>query len=183
MANIKGTGMVQPVRDVRKSPEARRLVPARLAKYLAPDMRISVSEWYPEEDYIAFLRILVRAAGDPAGIWEKLGAMAARQDIAGVYKGLLRHGNPGATVLKGGTLWSSYHDTGRFVVRLEGRGAAHHELFDYGYPNPETCGITTGYTLAFIELAGGTEARVVHTSCVHQGDDTCVWQSQWKDPD
>lgn len=183
MACIKGTGMAQTVRDVKASPAARRLVPPHLQRYLAAEERISVAEWYPEADHMALLRVLVSAAGNPAGIWGTLGMASAKKDLTGVYKGLLREGDPAATAQKAPVLWSSYHDTGRMLVTLEGRCAARFVLADYGHPTSEMCEITTSYTRTVLELAGARDVEVRHAECVNEGAASCVWHSKWKDPE
>lgn len=182
MAHIKGTGMAQTVRDVRGNLNARRLVPPHLQHYLGEDSRISPAEWYPESDHMELLRILVSAAGNPVGIWPTVGALAARQDLTGVYKALLRAGDPGATAQRAPVIWSSYHDTGRMVMTQEGPTAARQVLTGYGHPTPEMCAVTTGYTRGVLELAGAREIEVTHVECVCQGAERCVWQAKWKEP-
>lgn len=183
MARIKGTGMAQVVRDVKAKPEARRLVPPHLQHYLADGERISVAEWYSEADHMGLLRVLVAAAGSPADIWGTIGAVAARTDLTGVYRSLLRPGDPAATAQKAPVLWSSYHDTGRMIVTPEGRGTARYVLTDYGYPTKEMCAITTGYTRSVLELAGARDVEVAHVECVNEGATRCLWQSKWEEPE
>lgn len=183
MARIKGTAMMQTVRDVRANAAARALVPSHLQHYLGKDERVSVAEWYPEPDHMELLRILVRSAGDPPGIWATLGMAAARKDLSGVYRALLREGDPAATALKAPVLWSSYHDTGRMTVTLDGRCSGRIALGDYGHPTREMCLITTGHSRTVLELAGARDVEVTHTACVNEGAAGCVWEAKWKDPD
>lgn len=183
MARIKGTGMMPTVRSVRANPAARALVAPHLRHYLAEGERISVADWYPESDHIELVRALVRAAGDPPGIWPTIGMASAQKDLGGVYRVLLREGDPAATALKAPVIWSSYHDTGRMVVTLDGRCRARFVLSDYGHPTREMCLIFDGHARGVIELAGARDVEVAHAACVLDGATSCVWEAKWKDPD
>ena len=175
--------MIHVVKFLRtRKEEARALLPERLLPYL--EKRLLPSAWYPEEDHIELCRALAKLLPGPAGmdIYEHIGRSGARADLAGVYRNMLRPGDPTGTLRKANALWHAYHDTGMYRVVQEGRGAARIELVSFPAQAPEHCRILRGWLAELLALAGAHGVEVVEIRCVHRKDLFCRWEMTWEDP-
>src|SRR2546428_2763305 len=80
----KGTGLIPLVAGLKVHPDIRETLPPQLHRYL--DEALLPSGWYPEQDYVALLEVLV-AKMNPAtvggNVWAFLGRAAAQRDLAG----------------------------------------------------------------------------------------------------
>jgi hypothetical protein len=130
----KGVGVLAVVKGLKANPQARDSVPRELAHYLTGT--ILPTGWYPERDYNVLIELLARSVDKKqvgGDVWAFFGRVAAQRDIAGDQKqiapssrtenaGIYRRfgdGNPddlGGLFSRAGTIWSLYHDTGRFSV-------------------------------------------------------------------
>jgi hypothetical protein len=179
MGKAKGTTLVNAVKALRlKKEEARRFLPERLHGYL--EGRVLVSSWYPEEDLLEILRALARVLPSPGiDIFEFMGRVSARTDLGGVYAPLLREGDPGGTLRRGVVVWRSYHDTGKHEVVEAREDFAAFTLSGFDHPSREICGTIVGWNHELVTLAGGKDARVVHTACVLDGAAECWFEVRW----
>jgi len=175
MAKAKGTTLVGAVKFLRsRKDEARAILPAELQHYLGE--KISVSGWYPEEDLLGLIRVMLRLVPDNhKEALEMMGAFTARSHGEGVYAHLLEGGGSST---KSFALWSSMHDSGRLRLTNEGANSARFDLVDYGLPSPEMCQIVGAYIRETYRVAGRI-AEVTKTSCVRQGDPVCSWTCSW----
>ncbi len=180
MAKIKGTGLLDVVKNLRTHKEAaEKILPPRLRSYL--EDRIIVFGWYPAEDHLALLRALVAILPQkPAESYERMGRMSARKDLLGVYRNALKEGNPLGMLKAGRLVWSSYHDTGRILVTPEGPGQARVDLVGYEMCSEEMCAINTAWIHEELILSGAKEPEIAHSRCTLRGDGLCRWECQWK---
>jgi hypothetical protein len=175
---IKGSHLLSTVKALRANRErAHPLLRPELRKYL--EMRILPSTWYPVDEQVGLLHVLVQllpASKDP---WAFLGRATALADLTGVYKSYLAPGDPGRTLISMGAMWGSTHDSGECSTTLEGACAATILLRNFPLRSRNFCRSTTWYLTAAIELAGGRSQRVVHTRCVADGGEDCCWTATW----
>jgi len=176
VANAKGTVMVGLVKALRKNKaRAREVTPPELAHYL--EERIEIGRWYPLEDFLALLRLTGKLA--PAGVksfFELQGRTAAREHMAGIYKGLSTATNRRATF----SLLSSMFDTGETQVLEREPGRAVLEYVAFASPARELCEIFTGYNAERMSMLGFEGVQVRHVQCRVDGAATCRWQISWK---
>jgi hypothetical protein len=160
MAQIKGTAMLQCVRLLRAQREkATALLPPELQHYL--DRRIAISVWYPELDHLGLLLVVAELVG--AGqhdVWEFLGRASARNDLQGIYRNMLKLGDPDATLRRGPALWQAYHDTGTVSLAWEGKNLVRVSLAEYGLRAAEMCGVFGGYYHELLHLSGAREVSI-----------------------
>jgi hypothetical protein len=179
MAKAKGASLLGAVKWLRRSREtALGLLPPRLHHYL--DERIQVASWYPEEDLLDLVRALARVL--PAGqgdVYEQMGRVTARDQLAGVYRHLLEGGDALSLPRRGLVLWQSQHDSGRLQVTVQGPGRARVEVSDYGLPSREMCKILLGYTAEMFAIAELPNPRVEKTGCRLDGAAQCSWLCSW----
>jgi hypothetical protein len=175
--------MINIVKYLRMRKEAAGpVLPERLRPYL--DKRLLPSAWYPEEDHIELCRVLAKILPDPGmDVYEFIGESGARADLSGPYGHLIRPGDPAGTLQKGVAIWHTYHDTGLFRVVLDGPGAAHVELFDFGASTPDHCRLQRGWNRSLMRMAGAKDVEVEETRCVHRRNAFCRWEIRWAVPE
>ena len=178
---VKGMGLVQLVRLARaRKRRARALLDEPLHRYL--DRRILPSRWYPEEDYLALIGVVVRllaeenGAGDRASVLAELGAGQARQDLEGPYGIMLRRGDPAGTLERLGSLWRLYHDSGRMSAAVQSPGRALVVLEAFPPITGELTAVIGGFVAEALRLAGARDVRVELGDAPRDG---ARWQLTW----
>src|SRR5262245_56844621 len=139
-ANVKGSALIEIVKVLRKNRDrVHDALSPELRSYL--DKRILMGTWYPENDYLALLRAVVKLAGTS---FDKVGAMGARKDLGGVYARLTEMRDVERVVAQIPALWKNYHDTGREVVSVSD-GKLRVELIDFVIKDVDYCKLIGGY--------------------------------------
>jgi hypothetical protein len=182
VGRTKGTSIVEIVKLLRaRGEEAQALLPASQHGYL--EERILESNWYPEEDLVALLRVTVELLGAPEEeTLALLGAEAMRRNRSGAYAHLFE-GRSGERILRvGDVVWRAMHDTGKLRFSRDAVGRGRCELLDFDTPSGEMCGILAGYGIALLEAAGYRDVGVAKDLCVLRGDDCCAWSFTWTEP-
>jgi predicted hydrocarbon binding protein len=178
MAKIKGIGMVGIAKALRsRRDDAARVLPESLHHYL--DERISISEWYPEQDYLALLRVYVEVW--PGRTFEEVGRLAANEALSTVYRNILIGGVTDA-VKRMKFNWQNYHDSGELnsevlpgLIRVRVRG--------YGMKARELCALNEGYFAELLRLSGAEVTALRKPQCASNGDRECVWEFEWRAAD
>ncbi len=185
MARIKGTAMLNAVKFLRANfkQQALQLLPPAMHKYL--ETRILASNWYPEEENLALIRVLARLLAENVkdvgdDVYAFMGRFVARADFSSFYANLIRPGEPEETLRRAPIAWRMYHDTGSFQVSVQGPGRARLELSDYGLPSAEMCSLLRGFHEQMIAMAGAQEVSSKQIACRSRGDRTCVWEMSWR---
>lgn len=179
MAKAKGVSLIDMVKFLRSKREvAAPLMPEKLRHYL--DEQINVAKWYPEEDMIGLVRVLVHflpAASESS--LRQIGRLNARQHIAGAYAHLFGDVDLSVLPMRARVLWKAMHDTGDLQMSV-GDGEATVELPGYGYPNAEMCEMIQSY-LEELFLAGGLEkVEIAKRTCCLEGDPVCRYAVSWE---
>jgi len=179
MAKAKGAALLQAVKALRMYKEkARKALPSHLLGYL--EDRILVSCWYPEEDFLAILRTLAKVLPDPGmDMYEFMGRISARADMAGIYAHLLREGDPATTLRRTAIIWGLYHDTGKEEVLDFGDGYVVTQISGFETPSRESCGTVKGWNTELAVIAGGKNVHGKHTACVLDGAKACTFEIRW----
>jgi hypothetical protein len=176
VARAKGSAVLGFVRFLRLNRErALEALSSELHHYL-DHTRVMVSSWYPEEDFLALLKAQAKLLG---GALEQMGEVGARYDLTGVYKALVRPGDPVATLKNGAGLWRNYHDSGRIVVTSLEPKSVRVELHDYPIVDGDLCRLNTGYFAEGLRIAGAEKVRVRHVACTSRDDARCGWEASW----
>jgi hypothetical protein len=108
-----------------------------------------------------------------------MGEVGARADLTGLYKNLVRPGDPLSTLKNGAGLWRNYHDSGHMVVTTQGAKSARVELRDYPIVDRDLCRLNTGYFAEGMRICGAADVNVRHVSCTRRGDAICAWDASW----
>jgi predicted hydrocarbon binding protein len=178
--------MLNAVKTLRKYGKERalELLSPKLHKYL--NDRILVSLWYPEEDQLELIRVLVQILSTTPGIPKDLdvyvlmGRDVAQNDMDKLYGKMLHKGDIDETLKFISSLWGLYHDTGSMTTTIIGPGHGRVELVNYGMPSTEMCRIQIGWITELVSLAGATDVHMVETQCHARGAQSCIWDLRWK---
>lgn len=176
MANAKGTvmkGVVKAIQDNRE--RALALVPVSLHHYF--DARIVLASWYPLEDYLTLLRLMIKLEPKPAAdFYEQIGRASAREQMAGIYSRLKEDTSRKAAT----TLLGSMYDSGEMKVVERSPGRAVLDWVGFAHPSRELCMTFTGYQAERMSLQGTADVKAQHTRCRADGADVCRWELSWK---
>ncbi|HKJ23603.1 MAG TPA: hypothetical protein VKB65_02185 [Myxococcota bacterium] len=181
MAKVKGSAVDGAVRFLAAQREAAEpLLPTHLLHYL--DETISTASWYPEEDLVELIRVILRLIpGKRDQVLEQMGRTTAREHLERTYTHLIEHGGPRNLGIRAFTLWGAMHDSGEMHVIDQSIGSMRLSLSGYVQPSEELCKISRGYILEVL-LQNGIDAETKKLSCAVRGDDACVWDFFW-DPE
>jgi len=176
MSKAKGTvmmGVVKAIQDHRE--RALPLVPQNLHHYF--DTRIVLAAWYPLEDYLTLLRLVIKLVPNaPADFYEQVGRDSAREQMTGIYSRLRSDKSHKATL----TLLGSMYDSGEMKVVERAPGRSVLEWVGFAIPCKELCKTFTGYTAERMTLQGAENVKVHHSRCRADGADVCRWDLSWK---
>ena len=106
----------------------------------------------------------------------RFGQEAARADLRGVYRVVVRFMTVPALLERAATLWSKYHDRG--IARAERQGGNAARLVVEGYPElgENVRESAAGWLAGAFELTGASNVRVVH-----EGDGArWIWAATWR---
>jgi hypothetical protein len=178
MPNAKGTVMAGLVKAIQAHPErARALLPEKLHKYF--DTRVVLAAWYPLDEYLALLRLLIKLAPDAhpaATYYVEVGRASAREQMSGIYGRLKEDRSRKAAA----TLLSAMYDSGEMKLVERSPGRALLDWVDFPQPCKELCGTFTGYQDERMKLQGMEDVSVRHVKCRAEGAPICRWELRWK---
>jgi hypothetical protein len=174
MVRTKGTSFVWVVKFMRSNrAEAAKLLPPELAHYL--ETRVLSSTWYPAADYWALVRVVLVISKMGPEVFPQMGQFLARTDLGGIYKSIVRVGDPARTMAAATAIWRNYYDHGELRVQLEERAAVV-TLHDFPQPIRELCGQLDGYLPEMAAAAGARDVKGVRLSCKSEGGSDCRWR-------
>lgn len=179
MAKAKGSVLIGAVKFLRKHREqAAAVLPEFMHPYL--EQTISPALWYPEEDWLALIRAIVEILpGGQQEILEKLGEVAAREHLEGLYEHLMLDPDPLILPKRCFAIWGTQHDTGECVVTIKGPEAVEVAIIGYACPTEEVCQIAAGYFREAFRLGGMANCQGRKLQCRVNGADSCRWAFSW----
>jgi hypothetical protein len=171
VAKIKGIGIIGIVKALRsRRAEAEQKLPVSLQRYLYD--RIVIAAWYPEQDYLALLRVFV-------AMWrirsfEQVGVTAAQERLKGVYRNIVG-GNVLEATSRMRANWRNYHDTGELTVDGHS-GMVRVMIRDYAMVSSDLCLLNQGYIAEHLRLSGATVSTQRKVRCTVHRDTHCEWE-------
>jgi hypothetical protein len=178
MVRTKGTSFVWVVKFLRQNrEEAQKLLPPDLAHYL--ETRVLASTWYPAAEYWGLVKVVLKIAKmGGAEAFPQMGRFLAQTDLGGIYKSIVKAGDPARTMAAATAIWRNYFDRGQLLVETE-ELAAVVTLHDYPEPMRELCSQLDGYLPELAVAAGAREVRCARLSCKAEGGSDCRWRITW----
>lgn len=110
----------------------------------------------------------------------QLHAEMAENDMTMAYKVLFKFGTPSFILSRIDLAYRHYFRPGGIdIVELTDSHAIG-KLRGEALPMYMCTEALPGWTRAGVELSGGRNVAVLHTSCRHRGDTDCTWELSWK---
>jgi hypothetical protein len=144
---------------------------------------ISAVGWYPVEPILRFHHALERLHGNGSGkfeVCERLGEFSAEWAIKGILKIFVRFRSPQFLMEKNGTVWTRYHDTGRWEMDPEQPQRMSGKLKDFAVRDEAFCARLRGWVKGAVRMTGGRDPRVTEPRCRCRGDEYCEFAIEWK---
>ena len=146
-----------------------------LAEVLRPT--VQPLGWYPIERLIALLHTVPAGVRDPHKVARELGRAIMTSTFARFYGADPSLLSPDQVLSGAEDFWARYHSWGRLTVQA---GVGHSIITITDTPRePLVCCLVEGTLERIAELAGGSDARAVHTSCETQGAAECTFEISW----
>lgn len=158
---------LQKVLD-RFAPEEARLFSGRLLAHEQVSL-ITVN---------AFTTYAAEAKGEPLKSFAyRAGRWGAEAGLKSVYKFMMMLMSIESVLQKAPFMWARVYDTGNMKVESWDGGAKIHVR---NFPShPASCGRVTGWFEVIGEKAGAKNIRLVHSPCMTEGADECLWTFSW----
>ena len=164
MGNIKGTAVIGIVKALRAHRDAALAVlPEHLHVYVAGQLRVLTSSWYPDDHFLGLAEGLLRVLPDTGkDQWAWLGIVGARTDFGdgGVYAAFVKPGDPGESLRRFEEVWPLYHDGGSATVVLEPDSRATVEIDHDLVTSDGFCRLQAAHLATLMHLADGEQATV-----------------------
>lgn len=125
-----------------------------------------------------FTRAAAESKGEQvASFARRAGRYAGEQGIRSVYKFIMMVMSIDSVLKKAPFMWTRVYDVGALEVESSGNTAKIH-LRDF--PSESAgCARVTGWFEIIGEHAGAKDIRVLHQSCIAEGDKECLWEFAW----
>jgi len=142
--------------------------------------RAAMTDELPYELLLSVWRAADNVLRDRDPSWmEQAGAFAIDSLGQQLYGGLLRKTSPSEFVTQSVSLFQLYYAPGDMILVEVEPSRAVLRLVDFPAIGPLFCRRQTGGLRRATELAGGTDVRVTHVRCEHEGDAYCEWELRW----
>jgi len=144
---------------------------------------ISAVGWYPVEPILRYHHALERVygnGGDRFEVCERLGQFSAEWAIRGILKMFVRFKSPQFLMQKNGTVWSRYHDTGRWEMGPEQPQRMTGKLHEFAVRDAAFCARLRGWVKGAVKMTGGRDPQVSEPTCRCRGGEHCEFVVEWQ---
>jgi predicted hydrocarbon binding protein len=188
MAGIKGLAVQARLDYLAKRFGAdglqRVIVALPRAHREAIERGILISDWYPLELSDGLLGTAERVLGTGDGsICYEIGRASGRKGLTTVHRGFTENSAALEIAEKmartTSLLWKTHYDSGAFETHAVDDCAIQSELNGIQVRTPWMCHVLRGYLTSHIEVLGGNQVVVTHTSCAARNQERCIWDSRW----
>ena len=184
MAKFKGS-VYESTRAFVQQEFGPQGVEAILAALPAGDRQLLSSamaiEWIPVEPVLHFHHELERQFGSgDLSLCVRAGQFSAGWSMNSVLKMFVRMRSPRWLMDKGASVWSRYHDTGRWQLDPEEELRISGKLVGFEVRDPHFCARLRGWLKGVVELTGGKGAETTEPRCRCRGHDHCSYLMTWQ---
>lgn len=140
---------------------------------------LSPGAWYPIAWYRSLHRTTHKLLGVGPSFSRKMGYLATKVELSGIYKVFAKLVSPEMTLQLGAKLFRTYYDRGRFTIPKWSAGQASGHWDECRGFDEAIWEDVVGGIIAFLEAAG---AKKVHARIVgggHDGDATMDLEADW----
>lgn len=137
--------------------------------------------WFP----FAFGERLDRAivdvvGGGDSGVFERLGAESARENLRGTHRFFLKPGNPQGLLERSESLYQLYYDQGRRTYEPTGPSSGVLTTYDADIFSAADCMTVVGWYKEALRLSGASDVEVVEEICRAHGGAHCRYRLSWR---
>lgn len=156
---------------------AERLAPEERALFLKPPLSFT---WSPIRHLYLMDEVITREVmgGQVEGMVD-FGEAIASYDINILYRAFFRMGSPEFFLARSHLIFNQYVSDGN-VRTTTSKGQGETRVREVSLPRYLCRYGIAGYLRGAIKAAGGTAIEVVHSRCIHDGDEYCAYQSRWR---
>ena len=142
--------------------------------------QITTVGWYPVEPVLAYHHALDATFGKgDLALCVEVGKFSAGWAVNTILKFLLRLRTPHWLFEKAGSVWTHYHDTGRWEIDPPGDKRITGRLHDFAVHDAAFCARLRGWVTGAVELTGGRNAQVTETRCTERGNPHHEYTGTW----
>ncbi len=141
------------------------------------------TEYYPL-DWLIALQVAACevVGGDRRTVLKDIGKFAAENALTGVYKIFVKLGSPEYFFKKSSQVFDNYFrglqgQTMNIIEQTKGYGKVQFPAIPGGHA--DYCRRLDGFFEKVLELSGGKDARISHTTCAYNGGKICEWVGRW----
>jgi hypothetical protein len=138
-------------------------------------------EWLPVEPVLHFHHELEDKFGSgDMSLCTRAGYFSAGWSMSSILKMFVRMRSPLWLVDKAASVWSRYHDSGRWEVEPSEGTRISARLVDFEVRDPLFCARLRGWLAGAVALTGGAGAETSEPRCRCRGHDHCSYVTVWK---
>lgn len=153
-------------------------LPAHDRQLLSSAMAI---EWIPVEPVLLFHHELERQFGSgDLSLCVRAGQFSAGWSMNTILKMFVRLRSPHWLLDKGASVWSRYHDSGRWELGAPEPQRIAGKLIGFDVRDPHFCARLRGWLTGVIELTGGIGCTTTEPRCRCRGHDCCAYVMTWQ---
>ncbi len=143
-----------------------------------PDLEnLKIKDLFPLRDFLLFLHGIAEVYGENE-LRRNSREAAKKKGIVGIM--IKWAGTPEILLRKASEYWPEFYNFGKLKGKVLGEGYGVIIGYDIS-PEPFFCNIVlTEYFYGILGNLKLKDLSVVHTKCVHRGDDHCEWELKWK---
>jgi hypothetical protein len=142
---------------------------------------VTAIAWIPVEPVLRFHHALEELYGTgDRSLCERAGRFSAGWSMNTVLKMFVRLRSPLWLLDKGASVWSRYHDSGRWEIDGETLHRISGRLVGFEVKDPAFCARLRGWLQGVVELTGGTGAETSEPRCRCRGHEHCMFVMTWK---
>ena len=138
------------------------------------------SKFYPVEllkqmtlGYIAF------TGKDAMTTYRDIGMVSAEEGFSGIYKIFFKVGTPASMIKTAPFVFKAYYSQGLMKAENTEKNTAQIRISGAGIDHIFLCARLSGFIQKTMELAGGVNVRVDHSSCFAKGSPIEEWVGRW----
>ena len=159
---------------------------ARVLAAVDPDTRRLASSMilsavrYPLRHAVELAKVIdaLYGLGNLELCWE-IGKFAAQYEVGLFHKAVLQIGRIDYFFRMAKATWGFYYSAGQLQVEGSTESWATISLREFNPISKAICYRVGGWMHRTCELFGKEDVSIIHTTCVLDGDDACVWEGRW----
>jgi hypothetical protein len=141
---------------------------------------IPLAGWFDAGILVRLMTAMTKGTHEPPlKLYHRLGRQSCDDGLDMMFRIFVRMRSPSFLLKHLPEVWHNYYDAGQMILLGSDKTHAHLRLVDTRLESPALCVRIAGWMERAVELSGGKEPKVRHSTCVHQGQAVCEWMADW----